>query len=252
MADMLSAHGLELPELDAETRAVIDPLLPSYASSQNPVDLTAQATREVGYARVIEILQRSPVADMVVVVGSLATETLLRRDSRASPAWQRSAVPIAFCAYTSPPGGHHLAAGGIPAYTNMSNCAAPSRWPTTRVPGAGAEDQPGRRLRRPLPRRAAASRGGPRALERGQSSGGVRRPRPRAGWSQRSGGGGRAHWLSVAEGPVAGHHPQERQRSCLIATEAKVRQAYRRRWPARGAPLTFLALVQQMAPKERR
>jgi acyl-CoA synthetase (NDP forming) len=130
MADMLAAHGLELPELDAETRAVIDPLLPSFASSQNPVDLTAQATREVGYARVIEILQRSPVADMVVVVGSLATETLLRRDIEAlARVAKGSAVPIAFCAYTnaSQAAITLLAGAGIPAYTNMSNCAAALR-----------------------------------------------------------------------------------------------------------------------------
>ncbi|MGH7333267.1 MAG: acetate--CoA ligase family protein [Candidatus Rokuibacteriota bacterium] len=126
MADMLVAHGLELPELDAETRKEIDPLLPSYASSQNPVDLTAQATREVGYAKVIEILQRSSVVDMVVVVGSLATETLLRRDIGAlARVAQASTVPIAFCAYTnaSPAAVTLLAEAGIPAYTSMINCA---------------------------------------------------------------------------------------------------------------------------------
>jgi len=126
MADMLVAHGLEMPELDAETRKEIDPLLPSYASSQNPVDLTAQATREVGYARVIEILQRSRMVDMVVVVGSLATETLLRRDIAAlGRVAQASTVPIAFCAYTnaSPAAVTLLAGAGIPAYTSMINCA---------------------------------------------------------------------------------------------------------------------------------
>jgi acyl-CoA synthetase (NDP forming) len=126
MADMLAAQGLELPELDAETRKKIDPLLPSYASSQNPVDLTAQATREVGYARVIEILQHSPVVDMVVVVGSLATETLLRRDIAAlARVTLASTVPIAFCAYTNASSAAVtlLAGAGIPAYTSMINCA---------------------------------------------------------------------------------------------------------------------------------
>ncbi len=126
MADMFAAQGLELPELDVQTRKEIDPLLPSYASSQNPVDLTAQATREVGYARVIEILQRSPVVDMIVVVGSLATETLLRRDiAGLTRVAQASTVPIAFCAYTnaSPAAVTLLAGAGIPAYTSMVNCA---------------------------------------------------------------------------------------------------------------------------------
>jgi acetate---CoA ligase (ADP-forming) len=125
MADMCAAHGLELPELDAATRKEIDPLIPSYASSQNPVDLTAQAARAVGYARIIEILQRSPVVDMILVVGSLATETTLRRDIDAiSRVARQSAVPIAFCAYTnaSPAAVMLLAGAGIPAYTSMANC----------------------------------------------------------------------------------------------------------------------------------
>jgi acyl-CoA synthetase (NDP forming) len=126
MADMCTAHGLELPELDGATRKEIDPLIPSFASSQNPIDLTAQAIREVGYARIIEILQRSPVTDMILVVGSLATETMLRRDIDAITRVAReSAVPIAFCAYTnaSPAAVALLAGAGLPAYTSMANCA---------------------------------------------------------------------------------------------------------------------------------
>jgi acyl-CoA synthetase (NDP forming) len=126
MADMCTAHGLELPELDGATRKEIDPLIPSFASSQNPIDLTAQAIREVGYARMIEILQRSPVTDMILVVGSLATETMLRRDIDAITRVAReSAVPIAFCAYTnaSPAAVALLAGAGLPAYTSMANCA---------------------------------------------------------------------------------------------------------------------------------
>jgi acetate---CoA ligase (ADP-forming) len=126
MADMCTGHGLELPEMDASTRKEIDPLIPSFASSQNPIDLTAQAIREVGYARIIEILQRSPVTDMILVVGSLATETMLRRDIDAITRVARdSAVPIVFCAYTnaSPAAITLLAGAGIPAYTSMANCA---------------------------------------------------------------------------------------------------------------------------------
>jgi acyl-CoA synthetase (NDP forming) len=126
MADMCTAHGLELPEMDAATRKEIDPLIPSFASSQNPIDLTAQAIREVGYARIIEILQRSPVTDIILVVGSLATETMLRRDIDAiTRVAKDSPVPIAFCAYTnaSPAAVALLASAGIPAYTSMVNCA---------------------------------------------------------------------------------------------------------------------------------
>ena len=43
MADGCAAAGLEVPELDAETRAAIAPHLPAYGATQNPVDVTAQA-----------------------------------------------------------------------------------------------------------------------------------------------------------------------------------------------------------------
>src|SRR5271169_6331314 len=49
MADILSAHGLEVPELEADLQAKIMAMLPSYASAANPIDATAQAIGEVGY-----------------------------------------------------------------------------------------------------------------------------------------------------------------------------------------------------------
>ena len=59
MADILSAHGLELPVLEDDIQQRILALLPSYASAQNPVDGTAQAIHEVGYARLVEIVRES-------------------------------------------------------------------------------------------------------------------------------------------------------------------------------------------------
>ncbi len=57
MADILSAHGLELPVLEDDIQQRVLALLPSYASAQNPVDGTAQAIHEVGYARLVEIVR---------------------------------------------------------------------------------------------------------------------------------------------------------------------------------------------------
>ena len=45
MADACSGGGLDVPEFDAPTRESIDEHLPSYGTSQNPVDGTAQAIR---------------------------------------------------------------------------------------------------------------------------------------------------------------------------------------------------------------
>src|SRR6202047_4141640 len=53
VADILSAHGLEVPELEADLQAKIMAMLPSYASAANPIDATAQAIGEVGYKPIV-------------------------------------------------------------------------------------------------------------------------------------------------------------------------------------------------------
>jgi acyl-CoA synthetase (NDP forming) len=126
MSDTLSAHGLEVPPLDDTTRAEIDRLIPSYGSSVNPVDVTAQAIRQVGYAKIIEILERSPVVDAIVVVGSLAFEGAIQRDidnlTRVAACVTK---PVLFCAYTlaSARATSLLVGAGLPAFTSMPGCA---------------------------------------------------------------------------------------------------------------------------------
>ena len=50
VADACALAGLDMPLLDDATRAKIDAYLPPYGTSQNPVDVTAQAIHERGYA----------------------------------------------------------------------------------------------------------------------------------------------------------------------------------------------------------
>ena len=59
-ADACVAAGLEVPELDAATRTSIDVHLPPYGTSQNPVDLTAQAVHALGYAEFARLAAGSP------------------------------------------------------------------------------------------------------------------------------------------------------------------------------------------------
>jgi acetate---CoA ligase (ADP-forming) len=74
MADILSTHGLELPVLEEDIQKRVLALLPSYASAQNPVDGTAQAIHEVGYARLVEIVRESKRIDVILLIGSLAND----------------------------------------------------------------------------------------------------------------------------------------------------------------------------------
>src|SRR5262245_51027903 len=68
MADACTAAGLEVPELDAETRRSIDAHLPAYGTSQNPVDATAQAVHKIGYAGLARLVAASPLVHGHIVV----------------------------------------------------------------------------------------------------------------------------------------------------------------------------------------
>src|SRR2546428_435080 len=60
VADACVAAGLDVPELDTATRTLIDVHLPPYGTSQNPVDVTAQAVHELGYAEFARLVAGSP------------------------------------------------------------------------------------------------------------------------------------------------------------------------------------------------
>ena len=67
LADACEAHGLTLPELTPETRAVLRTFLPAQASLSNPVDMIASATPE-HYTRTIAAVGADPQVDAVVVI----------------------------------------------------------------------------------------------------------------------------------------------------------------------------------------
>ncbi len=126
MADILSAHGLELPVLEDDIQQRILALLPSYASAQNPVDGTAQAIHEVGYARLVEIVRESSHIDTILLIGSLANDATAatRAEELAAMTGPRD-KPILLCTYTgaSPQAMAAFATAGIPCYTSMPSCA---------------------------------------------------------------------------------------------------------------------------------
>ncbi len=126
MADMCVAAGLEVPELDPDTRATIDEHLPAYGTSQNPIDATAQAVRALGYAGLARMAAKSDVLDAIITVASCRNPTILEREREA---WIELASdvdkPLLFCSYTQP---HEVSAeilgrAGVPLYGNMANCA---------------------------------------------------------------------------------------------------------------------------------
>ena len=115
-ADACAAAGLDVPLLDAETRKRIDVYLPPYGTSQNPVDVTAQAIHERGYAEFAGLVAGSPEVDGVIVVITGRHPRFLLEDREPLMALARETEkPIFMWSYTRPADGVRRAAqrGGL-------------------------------------------------------------------------------------------------------------------------------------------
>ena len=126
MADACSAAGLEVPEIDKETRARIDVHLPSYGTSQNPVDATAQAVSRIGYAGLAKLVLPSPVIDGIVVVMTGRNPHGLERQKEAlAQLAAETEKPILMWSYTLPAqrSVELLSEAGLPLYTSIQTCA---------------------------------------------------------------------------------------------------------------------------------
>jgi acyl-CoA synthetase (NDP forming) len=126
MSDLLASHGLELPVLEEDLQRRLMALLPSYASAQNPVDGTAQAIHEVGYAKLVEIVRESQRIDTILLIGSLANEaTAKQRAEELAAVTDDTDQPIILSTYTTATPGAMaaFAEAGIPCYTSMPSCA---------------------------------------------------------------------------------------------------------------------------------
>src|SRR5579863_6828577 len=126
MADILSAHGLEVPELEDAIQRRIMALLPSYGSAQNPIDATAQAIGELGYAKLVELVAQSARIDTILLISSLANESRAKKlaDEMAEMV-TTIGKPILLSTYTTASAAAiaTLGAAGIPCYTAMPSCA---------------------------------------------------------------------------------------------------------------------------------
>ena len=126
MADACSAEGLDVPELDAPTRAEIDTHLPAYGTSQNPIDGTAQAIRKIGYAELARLVSKSPIIDGIVMVTSARKKNGYDGEKENIFRVARECdKPIVCWSYTWPhqTSSELFAEAGLPLHTNMRNCA---------------------------------------------------------------------------------------------------------------------------------
>ena len=147
-ADMLVGARLDVPELSPALQKAIAAEIPSYGSTRNPVDVTAQAVHNGALARVIEMLGRSDEIDLIAVVLSLSNPTRLALGTEALIALrQSSAKPLLFYSYTMPSelAKRAMAAAGAivqPGLYELGRAARALALPPARPPAALPELPP--------------------------------------------------------------------------------------------------------------
>ncbi|MEJ2375358.1 MAG: acetate--CoA ligase family protein [Pseudolabrys sp.] len=126
MADACSAAGLDVPVLDPETRKSLDVHIPSYGTSQNPVDSTAQGVQKLGYATFAHLVAQSPLIDGVVVVATARRSAFLENDlPKLKELGRQSNKPVFMWTYTLPAERsiEILNEAGYPLFTGALGCA---------------------------------------------------------------------------------------------------------------------------------
>ena len=126
MADTLAANNLAVPPLSPALQEGLRGLIPSYASPQNPVDVTAQGSNTGPVAmRALEMLDASDEVDSIVLVSSLASETRVMVDpARARPLIDAARKPVTIWSYTIPSdfGRRQSAESGLFLHTDLRAC----------------------------------------------------------------------------------------------------------------------------------
>ncbi|HYM35816.1 MAG TPA: acetate--CoA ligase family protein [Steroidobacteraceae bacterium] len=126
LADACIAAGLQVPTLDDATRKLIDAHLPPYGTSQNPVDGTAQAIRDIGYGELARLISLSNNVDAVAMVTSTRSSEVFERERENLQRISSAATkPIFMWSYTNPCDEtiRIMSETGYPLFTNMRNCA---------------------------------------------------------------------------------------------------------------------------------
>ncbi len=130
MTDACADAGLDVPVLDDATRARIDVKLPSYASSLNPVDITAQGVHQFGYAEFSRLIAQSPEVDGVITVISARRAAFLEHDlDKLGDLAANSPKPVLMWTYTLPAerSVEILNGAGYALFTSTHGCARTMR-----------------------------------------------------------------------------------------------------------------------------
>jgi len=115
-----------VPVLDEPTRKSIDVHIPSYGTSQNPVDCTAQGVHKLGYATFAQLVAQSPEIDGITVVVTARRSAFLEIDlPKLEKLKKDTRKPVYMWTYTLPSDRsvEILTAAGYPLFASALGCA---------------------------------------------------------------------------------------------------------------------------------
>lgn len=130
LADIVTAAGLEVPELSGETQAAIRAFIPSYGATRNPVDLTAGGVLGGGLLRTIELLSADDGVDQIAIAVTLSNTSRVSFDlSGLSRLVEARRKPLLIHSYTLPSGFGQdaVVSAGTVVYASMETLAAAAR-----------------------------------------------------------------------------------------------------------------------------
>lgn len=123
LTDTCEEMGFEVPPIDAERRARLAQFIPSYGSTDNPVDITAQGVN--GYAQSLRILGDADYIDAIIIASSFAHDTRLKKEGEEIAALSRALdIPVFIYSYTLPSASSWeiLDRLGLHCYTSITGC----------------------------------------------------------------------------------------------------------------------------------
>lgn len=125
-ADAASAVDMPMAGLSAETQAGLRAVLPSFAATANPVDITAALlTNSRLFSKILPVLARDPAADVfligVPVAGAAYDVPVFARDAAAFAALTGKPLVIAA---PQPMVAGHFAGAGLPVYAYETQAVA--------------------------------------------------------------------------------------------------------------------------------
>ena len=96
LADACARHGLEVPELSTGLQAALADVLPAYAATRNPIDVTGQVSTEPSlFSRALGVLVDSSEVDAIVLMLTTIGDPQAAEIATAiTPVIESSAVPV--------------------------------------------------------------------------------------------------------------------------------------------------------------